>query len=240
MLQMSLLGLEHGMTVTGMRTVEGRAHLVCLRRRGDSFRGRPTSEGTGRLGVGREWLEAGAEAKVEGGTWPRLLHASSGHQPGRLQYCNWSPSPAASSFQTLSQMGRQTPFPCPLPSSISLENKRRRRQNKKPEIKKTNTPQSRTQGRWRKERKKLQRSPGKSPTTGAWGWEVEPQSGVGGEASGAGLPGAIWPSTSASGPQGKCSQEGESSLGPPSWTGSSQVYFSWDIPHTHSAETKNQ
>lgn len=191
--------------------------------------------------MGWEWggrAEGGAEAKVEGVTWPLLLHTTSGHQPGSTVLQLVSARPRHPLLGPLSQMGRQTPS-LPVCPAASLKTNGQKRQEKNKNKKRQTTPSVKDPGKAGEEWKKLQRSPWKSPHNWGVGWEVEPQSGVGcGQWSSdpvggqSGLP-------QATSPQGKHSQEGESGLGPPSWTSSSQVHFSWDIPQACSAETRN-
>lgn len=136
--------------------------------------------GAGLAGVrqGSRRAEGGAEAKVEGATWPLLLHASSGHRPGSTVLQLVSARPRLPLLRPLSLMGRQTPS-LPVCPAAALKTSGRERQ-KNPTFKKKKDkmpPQSRTQvrGEW----EKLQRSPWKSPHNWGVGWEVEPQSGVG-------------------------------------------------------------
>lgn len=151
----------------------------------DSFRKGLTNTRTdkhqGGAGLGWEWggrAEGGAEAKVEGVTRPPLLHASSGHRPGSTVLQLVSTRPRLPLLRPLSPVGRQTPSLLVCPAASLKTNGQGRQKNQKEKKGKT-LPQSRTQVRWGRGRKKLQRSPWKSPHNWGVGWEVEPQSGVG-------------------------------------------------------------
>lgn len=178
----------------------------------------------------------GQKPRSKGSPWPPLLHASSGHRPESTVLQLVSARPRCPLLRPLSQMGRQTPS-LPVCPAASLKTNGRRRQGN--QTQRQSAPSVKDTGKVGvKGVEKLQRSPP----------EVPPQlgRGVGGRTpiwGGVGLVeqwlwGAVWPYTGHN-PQGKYPQGGESSLGPPSWTGRSQVHFSWDIPHTCSAETRN-
>lgn len=135
--------------------------------------------GAGRAGSGEGGLRQGQRPRSKGGTWPRLLHASSGHQPGSTVLQLVSARPRLPLLRPLSQMGRQTPS-LPVCPAASLENKWTKETEQKTRNKnRQNTPSVKDAGKVEEEWRKLQRSPGKSPNNWGVGWEVEPQSGVG-------------------------------------------------------------
>lgn len=214
--------------------------------RGDSFTKGLTNarEGQGGWDCG-ERAAGGAEAKVEGVTWPLLLHASSGHRPGSTVLQLVSACPRLPLLRPLSQRGRQTPS-LPVCPAASLKTNGRRRQNKNPKIKKDKTPpRSRTQVRWRRSRRSSRGSPLEVPQNWGVGWEVEPQSGVGwGQWSSdpGGQPGlphrppATGEGNNPEGPSLACPRPPP----PHPWDWQSPDALSWDIPHTCSAETRSQ
>lgn len=126
MLQMSLLGLEHSMTVGGMQT----GHRAQPEHAPDTHERTALEKG---LTNTREEqggkAKGGAEAKAEGVTWPLLLHASSGHWPGSTVLQLVSSRPRLPFSDPLGQMGRQIPSLPICPAASSTTN-RQKRQNK--------------------------------------------------------------------------------------------------------------
>lgn len=123
--------------------------------------------------------EGGAEAKVEGVTWPLLLHASSGHWPGSTVLQLVSARPRLPLLRPLSLLGRQTPSPPICPAASLKTSGQETQKNPTLEKKRQNAPSVKDTGKGGGEWEKLQRSPWKSPHNWGVGWEVEPQSGVG-------------------------------------------------------------
>lgn len=130
--------------------------------------------GAGRAGSGEGGLRQGQRPRSKGGTWPRLLHASSGHQPGSTVLQLVSARLRLPLLRPLSQMGRQTPS-LPVCPAASLENKWTKETEQKTRNKKRqNTPSVKDTGKVEKGVEEAAEEP----------WEVPQQlgRGVGGRA----------------------------------------------------------